>query len=112
MFPGMGNMNPKQMAGMLKSFGIKSEEVAAKRVIFELADKKIVIEAPQVTAMVMQGQKIYSVVGKERTESAGISEEDIELVASQTGKTKSEAKAALEKTGGDIAAAIVSLKEG
>jgi len=111
MFPGMGGMNPKQMQGMLKQFGIKSEEIKANRVIFELENKRVIIEKPQVTAMVVQGQKIYSVIGEERAEEAGIPDDDVAMVCEQTGKTKAEAKAALLETGGDIAQAIVKLKE-
>jgi nascent polypeptide-associated complex subunit alpha len=111
MFPGMGKMNPKQMQNMLKQFGIKSEEVPAKRVIFELEDGRIIIEEPQVTAMHVQGQKTYTVMGTEKTESAGIPESDIEMVAEQAGVPKEKAKKALEETNGDIAEAILKLKK-
>ncbi len=111
MFPGMGGMNPKQMQGMLRQFGIKSEELKASRVIFELEDKRLIIEKPQVTAMLVQGQRIYSVVGTEKVEETGVSEEDIAMVAEQSGKSKAQAKKALEATGGDIAEAIMKLKE-
>lgn len=111
MFPGMGGMNPKQMQNMLKQFGIKSEELKVGRVIFESDSKRIVIDDPQVTAMTVQGQKIYSVTGKERSEEAGVSDEDVAMVSEQSGKSKAEAKRALEESGGDIAQAIVRLKD-
>ena len=110
MFPGMGRMNPKQMQSMLKQFGIKSEEIKARRVVFELEDERIIIDNPSVTAMDMQGQKIYSVMGTERKAKAGIPEDDVAMVAEQTGKTKAEAKKALVETDGDIAEAILKLK--
>jgi len=111
MFPGMGKMNPQQMQGMLRQFGIKSTELKAKRAIFELEGERIVIDNPTITAMDMGGQKIYSVMGSERREKAdSVSQEDIDLVATQSGKSKTEAKKALEETDGDIAQAIVKLK--
>lgn len=99
------------MQQMLKQFGISSEEISAKRVIFELSDARIVIENPKVTAMHVQGQKTYTVLGDERTESAGISSDDIQLVMEQTSATKEEAKKALEENGGDLAKAILKLKK-
>lgn len=111
MFP--GRMNPKQMQGMLKQFGIKTEEIKAKRVVFELEDKKIVVENPNVTAMVVQGQKTYTVMGSERTEAIekGIPAEDVKMVAEQAKVSEEKARKALEETNGDIAEAIVKLKK-
>jgi nascent polypeptide-associated complex subunit alpha len=113
MFPGLGKMNPKQMQGMLKQFGIKTEEINAKRVIIETEEKKIVIEPANVSAMTMQGQKTYTVMGTEREESAEktIPIEDIKMVAEQAGCSEVQAKKALEETNGDIAEAILKLKK-
>ena len=112
MFPGMGKMNPKQMQGMLKQFGIKTEELPAKRVTFELEGKKLVLEAPNVSVMVTQGQKIYTVMGgTELEEKGGLPEEDIKMVAEQAHASEEKAKKALEETNGDIAEAIMKLKK-
>jgi nascent polypeptide-associated complex subunit alpha len=113
MFPGMGRMNPRQMQGMLKQFGIKTEEINAKRVVFELEDgKRLVIEGPSVSIMNAQGQKIYSVMGgTEKSESAGIPAEDVKMVAEQAGVSEEKATRALEETKGDIAEAITKLKK-
>ncbi|MBS3058922.1 MAG: nascent polypeptide-associated complex protein [Candidatus Diapherotrites archaeon] len=111
MFPGMGRINPKQMAQMMRQMGIKTEELEAERVIFELKGKKLVIENPNVTAMDIQGQKTYTVMGTAKEESKGFPEEDIEMVAEQANVSKEKAKKALEKNDGDIAAAIASLKK-
>lgn len=113
MFPGMGRINPKQMQSMMRSLGIKQEELNAKRVIFELEDKRMVFENPQVSAVDMGGNKIYSVIGNAMEESTKkeIPIEDIEMVAEQSGKNKEEAKKALEETQGDIAKAIKKLKD-
>jgi len=113
MFPGLGKMNPKQMQGMLKQFGIKSEEIEAKKVIIEKRDgKDIEIEEPNVTLMLVQGQKIYSVMGgTEKEKKEEIPEEDIEMVSEQTGASREKAIEALKKSKGDIAGAIFLLKK-
>lgn len=112
MFPGMGKMNPKQMEGMMRAMGIKQENVPAKKVIFELSEKKLVCENPQVSAVNMGGNKVYSVVGEFSEEKLvkEIPKEDIEMVAMQSGKNEKEAKKALEETQGDIAEAIKKLE--
>ena len=113
MFPGLGKMNPKQMQGMLKQFGIKSEEIESKKVIIELKNgKDIEIEEPNVTVMLVQGQKIYSVMGgTEKEKKEEVPEEDIEMVMQQTGSTREKAIIALKKSDGDIARAIFLLKK-
>lgn len=113
MMPGMGGMNPAMMKRMMKQLGMKSEELKAKKVIIELEDGRLVIEEPNVTSIEVQGKKTYTVMGSERLEKAetGIPEEDIEMVASQTGKAREEAKKALEECSGDLAEAIKKLKD-
>jgi len=109
MFPGMGGMNPAQMKQLMRQLGIKTEDIKAKRVIFELEDKKLILENPAVTSIIMQGQKIFNVIGDPREESQ-IPEADIEMVAEQAKADKQKAKKALEENEGDIAKAILSLK--
>ena len=109
MFP--GGMNPKQMQGMLKQFGIKSEEIDAKKVIIDLGEKNLVIENPQITIMNVQGKKIYTIQGEEKLEEKGYSEEDLNMVAEQAKVSKEKALAALKKNKGDIAEAIMELKQ-
>jgi len=109
MFP--GGVNPKQMGQMMKRFGIKNEELEAKRVIIELENgKKIVFEKPSVQSIEMQGSKTYTIAGSS-TEEHTIPEEDIKMVAEQAGVSEKKAKEQLEKDGGDIAQAILHLKE-
>lgn len=108
MFP--GGMNPKNMGKMMKQLGIKNQDVSAKKVIIETDEGKLVFESPQVQLMEVQGQKTYTVIGEPVKESS-IPEEDIEMVAEQTGKTKEEAKKALEENEGDIAKTISSFEE-
>ncbi len=109
MFP--GGVNPKQMGQMMKRFGIKNEEIDAKQVVIVLnSGKKLVIDNPQVQSIEMQGTKTYTIAGTAKEES-GVPEEDIQMVAESAGVTKEKAKQALTENNGDIAAAILSLKE-
>lgn len=110
MIPGLGSFNPAQMKSMLKQFGIKTEDIHAKRVVFELEDRKIIIESPQVTAMNIQGQRTFTVMGKETIE-AKESGEDVQLVMQQAGCSEKEALKALKENEGDLAKAIESLKK-
>ena len=107
-------MNPRQMNQLMRKFGINVKDIEnVKKVIIQTDTKEYVFENPEVTVMDAQGQKTYQIAGKpqiiERKE--GIPKEDIELIMEQTGKTAKEAKKALEETKGDIAEAIMKLKE-
>jgi nascent polypeptide-associated complex subunit alpha len=105
----MPGMNPKQMEKMLKQMGINSRELAAKRVIIELDGENIIVSEPSVVEITMQGQKSYQIGGKVASESK-TSPEDVQMVMEQTGADKAAAEAALKAAGGDIAQAILSLK--
>ncbi|MFH0970656.1 MAG: nascent polypeptide-associated complex protein [Candidatus Diapherotrites archaeon] len=115
MIPGLGGMNPAQMKAMMRQFGIKSEELDATKATIELVNgKKIVFDSPQITVVDMKGQKTYTLVGEaieEKENDSTISKEDIELVIAQTHVSEEKARDALEKSSGDIAEAIASLKE-
>lgn len=113
MFGNLGGINPAQMKAMMKQMGIKQEDIVAKRVIIEKEGSRIIIDNPNVQKIVMQGQESWQITGKAREETMaeGIKEEDISLVAEKTGKTKAEAKKALENASGDIAEAILNLSE-
>ena len=106
-------MNPSQMAGMMRKMGISQSEIPVKRVIFEMEDSKLVIENPNVMRIKMQGQETYQVSGeaKEETDEEAFSDDDINMVVGQTGCSKEDAKTALEECEGDIAEAIMKLKE-
>jgi len=113
MFGGLGGLNPEKMKALMKQMGIKQEDLDAQRVVIETSDKKIVIEPANVQKVVMQGQESWQVTGKAREESLeeGIKDEDVSLVAEKTGKSKEEARGALEESKGDIAEAIVKLSD-
>jgi nascent polypeptide-associated complex subunit alpha len=103
-------MDPKKMQAVMRQMGIKSEEIAASRVTIETSAGSIVIEEPQVTKITMQGQSSFQIAGNVRLEEKA-SLEDIKMVMEQAGCSEEEARAALEKSGGDIAQAILSLSE-
>jgi len=111
MMPGLGGMNPNQMKKIMKQMGMKSSELNANRVVIESDSGNLIIEQPQVTVMEIQGKKTYTILGNEKEETAGVPEEDVKMVAEQTGKTEEEAKTALEEANGDLAEAIQKLKE-
>ena len=106
----MPNMDPKQMARMMKQMGINTEELAAERVIIETRDEKMIVEPAQVTKISMQGQSSFQISGPVRTEQS-VRAEDVELVMEKAGCTKEAAEKALKKSGGDIAEAIMSFQQ-
>jgi len=110
MFP--GGMNPAKMQGMMKKMGISQTQLPVKKVIFEMDDGNLVIEDPAVIKIMMQGQESYQVTGEAVEESSeAFSAEDVEMVVEKSGKGEDEVKAALAESDGDIAEAIMSLKE-
>ncbi len=116
MFPGL---SPRELKRMLKRMGIQVEELNnVRKVEIILEDKKLVLDNPQIIAMKTSGQIVYQIVGIPREEpltgaeeSIEISEDDIEFIVSQTGVSKEEARKALIEAGGDLAEAILKLKE-
>jgi len=113
MFPGM---NPRKMQQMMKKMGIAQSEIDdVKEVIIKCSDKEIVIENPQVSKVNMMGQETFQVVGepveRELSNETEINEDDIKTVIEQANVDEETAKKALEKSKGDIAKAIMSLKE-
>ena len=107
----LGGVNPAQMKGMMKKMGISQEELPVRRVVFEMDDGNLVIDEPNVMRIKMQGQESFQVTGEAVEESAELfSDDDVEMVVSQTGKTIEEVRSALESAGGDIAEAIMGLK--
>lgn len=113
----------------LKRMGMQFDELeGVSRVSIELPDRRIIIEGPIVAAITMQGQRMYQISGGIETEepiaaeaavapgapgaTPPIREEDVELVAQQAGVGPEEARRALEESGGDLAKAIIALREG
>ncbi|MEI7719559.1 MAG: nascent polypeptide-associated complex protein [archaeon] len=111
-----GNINPKQMQGMMKKMGIAQTEINARRVIIECGDKKIILDDPSVLKVSMQGNVSYQISGPERIEAAKeepveeFSDDDVKMVMEKTHKSRDEVIDFLKKNDGDIALAIIALK--
>ena len=102
----------------MKDFGMETEDLDVKRVIFVFEDEEWIFDEPKVQVMDVLGIKTYSITGKpekikrEKEEvKVEITDEDVELVAEQCNVSKEEARKALEECNGDIAEAIVKLQE-
>jgi nascent polypeptide-associated complex subunit alpha len=105
---------------MMEKMGMKMDQIdGVTEVLIRTPTREIVIEEPVVTSVVVQGQKMYQIAGgsaHERSSTTELSpaetlEDDVKLVAGQTGKTLDEARAALKDSGGNLAEAIVKLKK-
>ena len=106
----------------MQRMGMNMDQVPdVQQVIIRTNSKDIVIDEPQVAILQVQGQKMYQVIGGEVSEQSPsqraapaakptFSEEDVRLVADQTGKSLDKAKEALEECQGDLAKAILLLQ--
>ena len=112
MIPGM---NPRDMQKAMKRLGIRQEEIPAIQVIIKTEDKQIIINNPQVSKVNMMGQETFQVIGQaeehELSSQPEISEDDIKTVMDQTGVSEDDARAAIEDNEGDLAKAIMDLKQ-
>ncbi|MFW9940775.1 MAG: nascent polypeptide-associated complex protein [Candidatus Thorarchaeota archaeon] len=124
----------RQMRRRMQQQGIEMDQIEATRVIIEGSEKTLVLEQPEVVLMKQAGQEIYQIIGQaeelssddltiqshsiiddveliEETEvKPSITENDIMLVASQANVDKEEAETVLRECDGDIAKAILFLK--
>jgi len=124
----------RQMRRRMQQQGIEMDQIDATRVIIECQDKTLVIDQPEVILMKQMGQEMYQIIGDAEEYSSGeftieegidekslepteetfskpvITENDIMLVAAQAKVDKEEANAALIDSDGDIAKAIIFLK--
>ena len=106
----MLNMGGKQIEKMMKQMGISQENIDAEQVIIKGKGRSIIIDNPQVVKIKMGGQDTFQVMGQISESAESFSEEDVKMVAEQTGASEAEAKKALEDSGGEVAAAILKLK--
>lgn len=110
--------SPRDLRRLMKQLGMKVEELKGVRgVTIELEDKVLVVENPQVIKMSIQDQTVLQITGilreevkAEVSEEITISDEDVQLVASQAGVSLEEAKKALLEAKGDLAQAIMLLE--
>jgi nascent polypeptide-associated complex subunit alpha len=109
-------ISPREARRMMQRMGMSMDAVPdVEQVVIKTAGKEITIEEPEVAILEVQGQKIFQVTGGKITEKAmerkqTIPEEDVRLVADQTGKSLEEARKALEESDGDLAKAILLLQ--
>ncbi len=119
----MKRLSPRELrrlqSRMMGNLGLDIEEMGvAEKVIIKLADREIVLKGPNIISLKVEKERIYQIVGGEMEETAGKevqqayepSQEDVILVAAQTGVADEDARRALIETGGDLAKAILLLK--
>ena len=117
----VGKIKDRNLARMMKRMGLNMNELSnVSEVIIRLSDKELVLDSPQVIKMSVGGQDVFQITGtvverdlssEESSTKLELSEEDIQLVASQANVSLDEARAALEQTNGDLAQAIMLLKQ-
>jgi nascent polypeptide-associated complex subunit alpha len=117
-------INPREQKRMMQRMGMNMDSVGdVQQVIIRTASKDIVIDEPEVAILSVQGQKMYQVIGGQVSEQAPsargtmggpakptFTQEDVQLVADQTGKGLERAKEALIEADGDLAKAILLLQ--
>ncbi|MEM3442446.1 MAG: nascent polypeptide-associated complex protein [Candidatus Bathyarchaeia archaeon] len=109
-------ISPREARRMMQRMGLSMDAISdVEQVIIKTSSKEITIENPEVAVLEMQGQKIFQVTGGKISEKTlerklTIPEEDVRLVADQTGKSLEEARKALEECDGDLAKAILLLQ--
>ncbi len=112
MFPGM---NQRKMAQMMRKMGIQQSEIDATEVIIKTPEKEIIITSPQVSKVNMSGMETFQISGeveeREISSDPEISQEDIKTVMEQAGVSEDEAAKAIQESKGDLAQAIISLKD-
>ena len=115
-----GARGGRDTARMMQKMGVKMDELPdVTQVIIRTPTKDILIDAPTVTMVTVQGQAMYQIAGGEVSESQPqtvtpinvLPEADVQLVAQQTGKSMDESRKALTEAGGDLARAILILKD-
>ena len=107
MFPGI---NPKQLKQAMKKMGVKQEAIDAEEVVIKTKDKELLIRNPEVSKINMMGQESIQITGDiEERSLEKFDNDDIKTVIEQTNCSEEEARKALEKKGGDLAAAIIDV---
>lgn len=105
-------MNPAKVKQMMKQMGINITEINdVEQVIIRTPDRDIVFNDADVSIMNAQGVDTYQVVGtpEEVARELAIPDDDVRLVAEQTGVSEDKARDALKNANGDLAEAIMAL---
>jgi len=112
-----GRMNSRQLAQMMKRFGINVKNIDnVEKVVIQTDTKEYVFDSAEVTVMEAQGQKTFQIVGEPVVKNRGgdsqdTQKEDIKLIMEQTGKSEAEVRKVLKETNGDLAEAILKLTQ-
>jgi len=109
-----GKINPREANRMMQRMGMQVQQLdEVTKVIMETPTKRIILDNPEVATVTVQGQTVYQVGGGTMREEGigGGSDEDVKLVASQAGVSADEAANALRQSNGDLAQAIILLKQ-
>jgi len=112
-----GRMNSRQLAQMMKRFGINVKNIDnVEKVVIQTDTKEYVFDSAEVTVMEAQGQKTFQIIGEplirnRAGETKDTQKEDIKLIMEQTGKSEAEVRKALNETNGDLAEAILKLTQ-
>ena len=104
----------RQTRRMLERMGINFEPIEdVQEVIIRTKNKDIVVKEASVSEIKAKGTRMFQVVGENVEEvvreKPKFSEEDVLLVAQQTGVSNERARVALEESNGDLAQAILKL---
>lgn len=115
MIPGLGG-DPRQMSMMMRKLGIRVDELDdVQEIVIRTPTKDYVFEGASVSIMKAQGVETWQISGTPRVEEHDVqlkvSEDDVRMVALQTGCDEQAARATLQETGGDLAEAIVRLSD-
>src|SRR3989344_6883748 len=109
MIPGM---NPRAMKQAMKKLGMQQQDIEASEVIIKTADKEIIFSHPQVSKIHMMGQETWQITGEAQEHSREMfSEEDVKTVMERDGVSEDKAKEALTESNGNLAEAILTLKQ-
>jgi len=114
-------ISPREARRLMSRMGVKMEALdGVNKVVIYMAGKELLIEEPNVMVMEVGGQRVFQITGKvsektvekaeETPEKPEISEEDVMLLASQTGVSVEEARKALKEAGGSLASALILLR--
>ncbi|HDI06995.1 MAG TPA: nascent polypeptide-associated complex protein [Candidatus Bathyarchaeota archaeon] len=112
----MRRISPREARRMMQRMGMSMDTIPdVEQVTIKTSTKEIIIENPEVAVLKLRGQQVFQVTGEKIVEKQierklTIPEEDVRLVADQTGKSLEEARRALEESGGDLAKAILLLQ--
>ncbi len=109
-----GNINPKKMKQMMKQLGMQVEQIDdVQKIVITTPKGSYIFDSAEVSAMTMQGQTTFQVIGTPRFEESApvIPEDDVKMVAEQAGVALDKAREALIRSRGDIADAILSLTQ-